>query len=171
MSAVRSLIPTCEPPLICLEMASSEKCGSAAPEPQRNIPKTVSHWCPSLFSISVRRTLTKSNSWRKGFIDLQILGHSPLRETKLELEAGTWRQGLKQRQERNVLYWFIPHSLLTLLELIPQNQLPRGGTTHRELGLLTSWDSRINHYHRTISTRQLLDNDTETYLFMSYCTL
>lgn len=99
MSAVRSLIPTCEPPLICLEMASSEKYGSAAPEPQWNIPKTVSHWCPSLFSISVRRTLTKSNSWRKEFIDLQFvsLGHSPLRETKLELEAGTWRQGLKQR--------------------------------------------------------------------------
>lgn len=126
MSAVRSLIPTCEPPLICLEMASSEKYGSAAPEPQWNIPKTVSHWCPSLFSISVRRTLTKSNSWRKEFIDLQFvsLGHSPLRETKLELEAGTWRQGLKQRQERNVLYWFIPHSLLIVLNVYPRTSCP-----------------------------------------------
>lgn len=47
------------------------------------------------------RCITKSNLGNKGFIDLHILRHSPLKEAK----AGIWRQDLIQRSWTGTAYW------------------------------------------------------------------
>lgn len=59
-----------------------------------------------------KNTMTKSNSqvtfyhWRK---------------SRQELESGTWWQGLKQKPQRNDVFWIAPHDLISLLLSNSQN--------------------------------------------------
>jgi hypothetical protein len=47
-------------------------------------------------------------------------------------KAGTWRQELMQRPWRDVVYWFTPHGLLSLLSYSPYGHKPRDGTTYTD---------------------------------------
>ena len=67
-----------------------------------------------------------------------LTGHTPsLKEAREEIEAGSWRQELKQRTRRNTASWLAPHGLLSLLSYT-QDYYPRSGTTHSGLGSITS---------------------------------
>lgn len=53
--------------------------------------------------------MIKSHLGKKGFILSPIRGHSQsLREVSQGLKAGTRRQELKQRTQRNTTYWLVP---------------------------------------------------------------
>lgn len=85
--------------------------------------------------------------WRgRGLLHLTV--HSPsLRTSRQELKAGSWKQGLKHRPQRNSAHWLALHDLLSLLLCITQDSLPRGGTTHSEWGPPTSINNQENAPH------------------------
>jgi hypothetical protein len=64
-----------------------------------------------------------------------------------KLNTVTWKQELKQGPWRNAAYWSVSHGWLSLLSYTPQNQLPRGDTTHSGLGCY-----HINHQSRKFPT-------------------
>ena len=59
-----------------------------------------------------------------------------------ELQAGTWRQELKQKLWRSAVCWFSSHSLCILLT--SQGHQPTGGTSNSGLGSLSSITSQEN---------------------------
>ena len=68
------------------------------------------HWrLPRYISIAVVKTMTKSNMRKKGFILASI---ATFQSTTEEVKAGTWRQKLKQRPQRNAAYWIVSHGWL-----------------------------------------------------------
>lgn len=69
--------------------------------------------------------MTKHNSGKGSLAD---------RLSPKEAKAGTCRQELKQRPQRNVAYWFSLCSLFNLLSYMTEDHLPRGGITHCGLG-------------------------------------
>jgi hypothetical protein len=71
-----------------------------------------------LLSVTVRNTITKSNLGRKCLFELHVLTTVHYeKKTGQELKAGTWRQELKQKPWRKIVYWLSLHSLLGLLSL------------------------------------------------------
>lgn len=75
------------------------------------------------------------------------------RNQKQDLMVGTWRQKLKQRPWRKAAYWLASYDLLSVPSYIFQDHLPKGGTTHNELGppmSIISQDLPIGHFYGDI---------------------
>jgi hypothetical protein len=70
---------------------------------------------PSLLSIVVKKTMTKSDLERKGFVWLTIKVYCSGKMRQESSRAGSWRQKLKQRPWRRAAYWLALHSLLAFL--------------------------------------------------------
>jgi hypothetical protein len=75
------------------------------------------------------------------------------RKSGQELQAGAWRQELKQRPWRNIAFWLAPHGLITTQDYL----LGGGGTAHSGLGLPTLTINNNNndnhhHHHHHVST-------------------
>lgn len=80
--------------------------------------------CPNLLFYCLYRTLTKSNSGRKGLIWLTLPNHSSLLR---EAKAGIWRQTLKQSPWRNTAYWLASCGSLSSRFYTTQNHRAMGG--------------------------------------------
>lgn len=96
----------------------------------------------SQFAFTAKTNLMTKNNLgnQEVLLGLQTPPHSPtLREIRSWNQAGTWRQELKQRPQRNDDYWFAQ-----LLSYRPQDKLPKVGTNHRELGPLSSINIQEN---------------------------
>ena len=77
-----------------------------------------------LSAVAVINTMAKSNLGKEGFISAYRLHTIPLQgKPGQELEAGTWRQKLKQRPSKMLLT-----GLLNYFSHIPQARLSRDGT-------------------------------------------
>lgn len=86
-------------------------------------------YCSSLLSIP-GKTISKSNSGRKGFI--RLTDYSPWWR---EAEAGVQGRNLKQKRRRNTAYWLAPSGLLSYI-FFRQSRLAclQYGTAHSGLG-------------------------------------
>ena len=117
------------------------------------------------FSAAVIRHWPKATWERMGLFPL--IAYSPLlREAMAGARGRNWRQELKQKPLRNVLYWLAPYGLLSLLSSTTQDNKPKGSTTRSGLGPPTSVIIKKmppRHAHR------LSDGDNSVYCVKMYC--
>lgn len=80
-------------------------------------------------STAVMNTMTRSSCRGKGLDQLTALRSNPIpEESRQGLKSGAWRQEIKQKPWRSVLYMFASHVFLSLNSYALQDSLPRGST-------------------------------------------
>lgn len=80
--------------------------------------------------------MIKSSLARKGFVWLTFPDHciTERHGVRNSSRAGTWRQELMQRPQRNTAYWLAVPGLLASHFYRAGDHLPRGNSTHNRLG-------------------------------------
>lgn len=80
--------------------------------------------------IAVRNTITRSNSGRKGFLQLTVPDHTP---SPKQVRAGAWRQELQQDMEEHCLLvcspWLARSGFLQHHDYLPRIAVPTIGWT------------------------------------------
>jgi hypothetical protein len=84
---------------------------------------------PSWLYVAVINTMTINNFWKKVCLVCTSLSQLGGKLGRNSSRVQAWRQELKKRPWRGAAYW-----LAQPLSHISQDQLPRGGTAHSELG-------------------------------------
>lgn len=84
------------------------------------------------FVLQWQNTLTKVTWGGKGLFGFHFYITVRPWEESQELEAGAWRQELKQSPWRIPAYWLAHHDFFSLLFNVTQDHLPRGSSVHRE---------------------------------------
>lgn len=83
---------------------------------------TYIHVCCSLLSVALIKPWAEATWGEEGLFN-PILYNSPSKDFGQELKAGTGRQEMKQRPQKNAAYWLAPSSLLSYLSYAAQANL------------------------------------------------
>lgn len=67
--------------------------------------------------------------------------------------AGTWKQELRQKPWKKLVYWFAFQGLLSLLSYTTQDQCPSVGYIHSDLGTPSSRINEENTWQTRLCTR------------------
>lgn len=86
-------------------------------------------------SIALRNTTTKSNLGKEegNLSILKLIVHQQWKSGQ-KLEAGIWKEELKQKIWRNATCWLPPHSMVNLLLYTTQDHVTRCNNTHSGQG-------------------------------------
>lgn len=118
------------------------------------------------------KTLIKNNLGRKEFIWLTVYSPS-LREVRMGIQAGPWRQELKQKPRRSVTYWLDLYGFLILPRLtcpgmtpaqwpwpshIHQEFLPTGQSGGGSVSTLRSSFPRLSSWQKLAVTIDIPEN-------------